>query len=71
MLLEDEGSSAEHLVDPHGEGSSDGYALASGQVDCYADRDTVVFEDACHAVTHFIEQGAWPSDVRFEGGCGG
>ncbi|WP_412074688.1 hypothetical protein ACLF6K_00520 [Streptomyces xanthophaeus] len=71
MLVEGEGASAEHLVDPRGEGSSDGYTLSNGQVDRYADRDTVAFDVAGHAVAYFIEHGTWPAEVTVEGDCGG
>ncbi|MFI6148688.1 hypothetical protein [Streptomyces sp. NPDC051109] len=70
MSLDGEGGPGEHLVDPRGAGSSGGYLLSSGQVDSYADRDTVDFDVACRAVAYFIEHGAWPAEVTVEGVCG-
>ncbi|MFD6892765.1 hypothetical protein [Streptomyces sp. NPDC059957] len=55
-----EGGPGEHLVDPRGEGSSGGFALSNGQAGSYADRDTVAFDVAGHAVAHFIDHGSWP-----------
>ncbi|WP_406346414.1 hypothetical protein OH787_05950 [Streptomyces sp. NBC_01547] len=65
-LLDDEADRAEHLVDPRGSGSSGGYQLANGQVDVYADRDTVTFEAAGRAVAYFVEHATWPDDVSVE-----
>lgn len=69
VLLDGEGAPGEHLVDPRGEGSSGGsggYLLSNGQVDRYADRDTVPFDVAGRAVAHFIEHGTWPAEVTVE-----
>ncbi|MGW8777097.1 Imm1 family immunity protein [Streptomyces sp. NPDC055796] len=66
VLLDGEGDPGEHLVDPRGEGSSGGYLLSNGQVDSYADRDTVAFDVAGRAVAHFIEHGTWPAEVTVE-----
>ncbi|MBT2540063.1 hypothetical protein J7E99_04915 [Streptomyces sp. ISL-44] len=63
VLLDGEGDPGEHLVDPRGEGSSGGYLLSNGQDDTYADRDTVAFDVAGHAVAYFIEHGTWPAEV--------
>ncbi|MGW2036803.1 hypothetical protein [Streptomyces virginiae] len=63
VLLDGEGDPGEHLVDPHAEGSSGGYVLAGGQVDSYADRDTVAFDVAGRAVAYVIEHGTWPASV--------
>ncbi|MFF5488605.1 hypothetical protein [Streptomyces virginiae] len=65
-LLDGEADRAEHLVDPRGSGSSGGYRLTNGQVDVYADRDTVTFEAAGRAVAYFIEHATWPDDVSVE-----
>ncbi|WP_405705136.1 hypothetical protein [Streptomyces sp. NBC_00069] len=75
MVLDGEGDPGKHLVYPRGEGFSAGYVLSSGQVDTYADRDTVAFDFAEQAVAHFIEHGTWPPGATFatapEGGpCG-
>lgn len=66
MLLDGAGDPGEHLVDPHGEGSSGGYLLSNGQVDTYPDRDTVAFSIAASAVAHLIDHGAWPEGVTVE-----
>lgn len=63
MLVDAEGGPGEHLVDPRGEGSSGGFVLSNGQADSCADRDTVPFDVAGHAVAHFIEHGSWPPMV--------
>lgn len=70
VLLDGEGDPGEHLVDPRGEGSSGGCLLSNGQADTYADRDTVAFDVAGHAVAYFIEHGTWPAEVTVEGDCG-
>jgi hypothetical protein len=66
MLMHGDGDPGEHLIDPHGEGRSDGFLLANGQVDTYADRDTVVFSVAGRAVAHLIDHGVWPDAVTVE-----
>ncbi|MFK0049426.1 hypothetical protein ACIQU4_36095 [Streptomyces sp. NPDC090741] len=66
VLLDGEDGPGEHLVDPRAEGSSGGYLLSNGQVDGYADRDTVAFDVAGHAVAHMIEHGTWPAEVTVE-----
>ncbi|CAM5292208.1 hypothetical protein SAVIM338S_00316 [Streptomyces avidinii] len=63
MLMDGEGDLGQHLVDPRGEGSSSAYRLSNGQIDSYADRETVPFDVAGHAVAHLIEHGIWPSAV--------
>ncbi|MFE2163751.1 hypothetical protein ACFXB3_01500 [Streptomyces sp. NPDC059447] len=67
VLLDGDGDPGEHLVDPRCEGSSDGYVLSNGQVDRYADRDTVAFDVAGRSVAYFIEHGTWPAGVTAEG----
>jgi hypothetical protein len=66
MLMHGDGDPGEHLIDTRGEGRSGGFLLANGQVDTYADRDTVVFSVAGRAVAHLIEHGVWPDDVTVE-----
>lgn len=66
MLLDREGDPGEHLVDPRGEGRSGGFVLSSGQIDTYANRDTVAFEVAGRAVAHLIDHDVWPDDVTVE-----
>ncbi|MEV6104683.1 hypothetical protein AB0M28_08195 [Streptomyces sp. NPDC051940] len=63
LLLGAAGDPGEHLVDPGAPGDSGGYVLANGQVDVYADRDTVPFDRACRAVAHLIDVGGWPPDA--------
>ncbi|MFE9462842.1 hypothetical protein ACFYNW_04060 [Streptomyces virginiae] len=63
VLRDGEGDVGEHLVDRRAEGSSGGYALADGQVDSYADRDTVAFDVAGRAVAYVIEHGTWPASA--------
>ncbi|MCX4781873.1 hypothetical protein [Streptomyces sp. NBC_01264] len=46
-LVAAEGGPGEHLVDPRGDGSADGFA----------------FDLAAQAVAHFIERGSWPPTV--------
>ncbi|NUR63474.1 MAG: hypothetical protein HOV87_33160 [Catenulispora sp.] len=69
VLLDGAGEAGEHLVDPGGQGRSDGFLLANGQVDAYDDRDTVVFGVAGRAVAQLIDHGGWPDDVVVGGGC--
>ncbi|MET9322324.1 hypothetical protein ABZX75_19360 [Streptomyces sp. NPDC003038] len=71
VLFNGADDSGEHLADPRGEGSSGGYLLSNGQVDTYADRDTVAFDVGGHVVAYFIEHGIWPAEVTVEGGRGG
>lgn len=66
MLMHEGGDPGEHLIDPRGEGRSGGFVLGNGQVDTYADRDTVVFSVAGRAVAHLIDHGVWPDDVSVE-----
>jgi hypothetical protein len=66
MLMHGDGDPGEHLIDPRGEGRSGGFLLANGQVDTYADRDTVTFGVAGRAVAHLIDHDIWPDDVTFE-----
>ncbi|WP_326586047.1 hypothetical protein [Streptomyces sp. NBC_01294] len=66
VLTDTDGSPWEHLVDPHADSSSGRYPLSNGQIDTYADRDTVTFDLACRAVAHFITHATWPADVSIE-----
>ncbi|WP_143094381.1 hypothetical protein [Streptacidiphilus jiangxiensis] len=70
MLMHGDGDPGEHLIDPRGEGRSGGFLLANGQVDTYADRDTVAFGVAGQAVEHLIDHDVWPDDVTVEDDCG-
>lgn len=66
VLMNAEGDPGEHLVDPSGEGHTGGYLLSNGQIDVYADRDTVPFTVAARAVAHLIDHGTWPDDVTID-----
>lgn len=66
MLLAGPGDPGEHLVDPRGDGESEGFVLSNGQVDVYEDHDTVTFDVAGRAVQHLIDHGVWPDDVSVE-----
>ena len=66
MLMDEAGDPGEHLTDPHGEGRSGGFRLANGQVDAYADRDTVALGVAGEAVAHLVDHGVWPDDATVE-----
>ena len=51
MLLQEPGDAGEHAIDASaGESTSTGYVLANGQVDSYADVDTVTIADAMERV---------------------
>ncbi|MFJ8133430.1 hypothetical protein [Streptomyces hydrogenans] len=65
MLLEDEGDSGEHAVDPGAEGSSDGFVLSNGQHDEYPDEDTVPIHEAFRLVKQIVATGSWPADARW------
>ncbi|MFB6820637.1 hypothetical protein ACFCXA_03475 [Streptomyces virginiae] len=64
MLLEEEGDSGEHAVDPGAQGSSDGFVLSDGQDDEYRDEDTVPVGEAFRLVKQIVDTGSWPSDAR-------
>ena len=66
MLLNGEGDPGEHLSDPRAEGESSRYLLANGQIDTYADRDTVDFGAAGRAVAHLIDHGVWPDGATVD-----
>ncbi|MFF2945602.1 hypothetical protein ACFVSQ_37775 [Streptomyces niveus] len=67
MLLEDEGDSGEHAVDPGAEGSSDGFVLSNGQDDEYPDEDTVPIREAFRLVKQIVATGSWPTDAHWVG----
>ncbi|MCX5174184.1 hypothetical protein [Streptomyces virginiae] len=68
VLLNENGDLGEHLIDPRGTDSSGGYPLSNGQSGTHADRETVTFEAAGHAVAHLIAHGVWPPEVTVERG---
>ena len=60
MLLRDTGDAGEHAIDASAaDDTSTGYVLANGQIDTYADRDTVPFHDAMIRVACVLDD-----DVR-------
>ncbi|MFF3462946.1 hypothetical protein [Streptomyces sp. NPDC002619] len=63
MLLDGDGDSAGHAVDPAARGTSGGFVLGNGQCDAYADRDTVPLAEALRIVRYVLGTGAPPADV--------
>ena len=56
MVLDHVEDAGEHLVDEFaGDAESTGYVLENGQVDSYADRDTVPLALALHALQETID----------------
>jgi hypothetical protein len=68
MLLRGPGDAGEHAIDDAADGSaSTGYVLANGQVDTYADRDTVPFDAAAELVSCVIDgRDRSPSDWQID-----
>jgi hypothetical protein len=67
MLLEhSDGDPGEHAIDPAGVGTSGGFVLENGQVDEYADRDTVPMGEALRIVAHLVAEGAPPADASWQ-----
>jgi hypothetical protein len=68
MLLDEPGDPGGHAIDPRAQGHSDGFILANGQHDQYADVDTVPLPDALQIVGDILATGAptagtpWKSD---------
>jgi hypothetical protein len=65
MLLDEPGDPGGHAIDPDATGQQDGYLLSNGQNDTYGNRDTVVLDQALHAVRHIIEHGTPPTDIAW------
>ncbi|MBC9715896.1 hypothetical protein H9Y04_25480 [Streptomyces sp. TRM66268-LWL] len=65
MLLEEEGDPGEHAVTPGAHGSSDGFVLSNGQLDVYADEDTVPLGEAFRLVEEILRTGSWPADAHW------
>lgn len=65
VVLYEDGAS-QHLIEPEAQGESQGFLLGNGQVDAYANRDTVPFATAARALAHFMAHGTWPDDVTVE-----
>lgn len=61
-----EGDPGEHAVDLGAEGRSGGFILLNGQHDHYANRDTVLFDQACDVVCSIIDLDEWPEHVSRE-----
>ncbi len=67
MLLEHgDGDPGEHAIDPAGVGTSGGFVLENGQVDEYADRDTVPMGEALRIVAHLVAAGVPPDDASWQ-----
>jgi len=67
MLLEHmDGDPGEHAIDPAGVGTSGGFVLENGQVDEYADRDTVPMGEALRIVAHLVAEGVPPGDASWQ-----
>ena len=68
LLLEHyDGDPGEHAIDSAGgAGSSGGFVLDNGQVDEYADRDTVPMGEALRIVAHLVSDGVPPSDASWQ-----
>ena len=66
MLLEhSDGDPGEHAIDPAEVGTSGGFVLENGQVDEYADRDTVPLGEALRIVVHLVAAGVPPDDAAW------
>ena len=67
VLVGHEGDAGQHLVDAGASGESTGFMLDNGQVDTYANQDTVPLSAAIDAVQHVMggdldRPGAWADD---------
>lgn len=65
MMLDEPGDPGAHAIDPDAIGHQDGYLLGNGQNDTYDNRDTVVLDQALHAVRHIVEHGRPPTDIAW------
>ncbi|MFG2007305.1 hypothetical protein ACGFNU_49965 [Spirillospora sp. NPDC048911] len=65
MLLDDDADPGQHAVDPAADGKSDGFVLANGQHDEYANKDTIPLSEALRIVRHLVDEGNPPSDVTW------
>ena len=63
MVLERIGDAGEHALDPAARGESTGYAMENGQVDTYADADTVPLSEAKRLLSSLVTSGTFPSDA--------
>ncbi|HEV2346780.1 MAG TPA: hypothetical protein VGS97_21945 [Actinocrinis sp.] len=66
IFMISEGDPGEHAVDLGAEGRSGGCILLNGQHDHYANRDTVLFDQACDVVRCIIDLDEWPEHVSRE-----
>lgn len=66
MLLDHQGDAGAHLIDPRGgDEPVDGFVLANGQVDEYAERDTVPLATALDVLRSLIDGGEPRADHRW------
>ncbi len=66
VWMAEPGDPRRHAVDPDaGDARGDGYRLGNGQVDRYADRDTVPFALARRIVAELVDTGATGADVHW------
>lgn len=63
VLMNGEGEAGEHAVDETALGSSGGFVLENGQLDEYADEDTVPLDLGLRIVASVVEYGTPPPDV--------
>lgn len=66
VLFEEDGDPGEHAVSPGETGASDGYILENGQMDTYADADTVPLAEGIAIVAEFIAEGRPPMDTPWK-----
>jgi hypothetical protein len=64
VLMDEPGDPGVHVVDPDADGTSSGYVLSNGQVDEYADRDTVPWEAALRALRCVVDDKSSPVTWR-------
>ena len=56
VLMDEPGDPGEHAVDVDAAGTSSGYVLSNGQVDEYADRDTVPWDAALQVLRCIVDE---------------
>lgn len=67
VWMDEPGDPGRHAIDPAaGAGHSEGYRLTNGQVDRYADRDTVPFALAQKIVRGLVDRGTAPDGVQWQ-----
>ena len=65
-LDHDAGDPGEHAIDPGATGVSGGFMLENGQVDEYADTDTVALHEGLRILRHLVAEGEPPSDANWQ-----